>query len=152
AGCRRAGERNGQHRAGIRACLRRQHQLLRLSIRRWPGNALIVAAVLLIAPALAVFALRWVAPPIYAYMLWARWNQNSSAAKGTGIHYHWLNIEAMSACMPLAVVAAEDQGFPYHRGFAWTALRGAMASNLAGDGGGIRGASTISQQTAKNLF
>src|SRR5690625_6748880 len=58
----------------------------------------------------------------------------------------------MAARVPRAVVAAEDQTFPYHRGFAWAALQDAMADNLAGKADGIRGASTISQQTAKNLF
>lgn len=71
---------------------------------------------------------------------------------GQSIHYHWVDIEDMADCMPLAVVAAEDQTFPYHSGFAWSALRSAMVDNLAGTGDGVRGASTISQQTAKNLF
>jgi len=121
-------------------------------VRHWSRNALIAAGVLLIVPAAAIFALRWFAPPISAYMLWTRWSQSASPAEAAGVYYHWVAIEDMSACMPLAVVAAEDQTFPYHRGFAWAALRGAMSSNLVGGGGGIRGASTISQQTAKNLF
>lgn len=115
-------------------------------------NALIVVGVLLVAPATAILVLRWAAPPITAYMLWTHWTVHDAGADGPTIYYHWVDIEAMAACMPLAVVAAEDQTFPHHRGFAWAALRKAMADNLAGTGDGIRGASTISQQTAKNLF
>src|SRR5699024_2355549 len=85
-------------------------------------------------------------------MLRVHWNAQDTGAQGPTIYYHWVDIEDMAACMPLAVVAAEDQTFPYHRGFAWAALQDAMADNLAGKADGIRGASTISQQTAKNLF
>lgn len=106
----------------------------------------------LITPAAVILVLRWVEPPFTAYMLRTHWAAHDGGARGPTIYYHWVDIEAMAACMPLAVVAAEDQTFPYHRGFAWAALRDAMADNLAGTADGIRGASTITQQTAKNLF
>lgn len=106
----------------------------------------------LLAPALIILLLRWVNPPFTAYMLRVDWRAPDTASQAAGIHYDWVDIEDMAACMPLAVVAAEDQTFPYHRGFAWAALQNAMADNLAGRSDGIRGASTISQQTAKNLF
>src|SRR5690625_1565785 len=94
--------------------------------------------------------MRRVAPPTSAYMLrvqWQAWRTDAAA-----VDYRWVDLVDMADCMPLAVVAAEDQTFPFHRGFAWRALRDAMMDNLAGSGKGIRGASTISQQTAKNLF
>lgn len=113
---------------------------------------MIVVGVLLVTPAAVILVLRWVEPPFSAYMLRTHWAAHESGARGPTIYYHWVDIEDMAECMPLAVVAAEDQTFPYHRGFAWAAIRDAMADNLAGLADGIRGASTISQQTIKNLF
>ena len=52
--------------------------------------------------------------------------------------------------MPLAAVASEDQKFPFHRGFDFDSISAAVEKSLAG--GRLRGASTISQQVAKNLF
>ena len=52
--------------------------------------------------------------------------------------------------MPLAVVASEDQRFPHHAGVDFEAIRQALSEYRAGEG--LRGASTITQQTAKNLF
>ena len=56
----------------------------------------------------------------------------------------------ISPWMPLAVVASEDQRFPYHSGVDFEAIRKAVSEYKAGEG--LRGASTITQQTAKNLF
>lgn len=122
-----------------------------LGHRRARQILLFVGAILLI-PAVAVLALRWVNPPSSAYMLRTHWNAWRADVQGDAVYHHWVDIEDMASCMPLAVVAGEDQTFPYHRGFAWAALRNAMADNLAGTSDGVRGASTISQQTAKNLF
>ena len=63
-------------------------------------------------------------------------------------HSDWVAGEAISSWMPLAVIAAEDQKFPLHWGFDVEAIE----SVLGKQGGRLRGASTISQQTAKNLF
>ena len=62
----------------------------------------------------------------------------------------WVKWAAISPNLPLAVVAAEDQKFPEHRGFDLESISEAMERNAKG--GRIRGASTISQQVAKNLF
>jgi monofunctional biosynthetic peptidoglycan transglycosylase len=59
-------------------------------------------------------------------------------------------LERMSRSMPLAVIASEDQRFMTHNGFSWTAIERAMESNKKGKR--VKGASTISQQTAKNVF
>ncbi len=56
----------------------------------------------------------------------------------------------MSPWVPLAMVAGEDQKFPYHHGFDFDSIHSAI--DRADDGRRLRGASTISQQTAKNLF
>ena len=66
------------------------------------------------------------------------------------IRYHWIPSSAIAAELKLAVVASEDQKFSEHIGFDLTAMRSALARNQSGHR--IRGGSTISQQTAKNLF
>lgn len=105
---------------------------------------------MLLAPAVLLVPLRWLPPPFTAYMLRVQWNAWWDDTGATA--YRWVDLDDMAACLPLAAVAAEDQTFPFHRGFVWSALRDAMVDNLAGTGDGIRGGSTISQQTAKNLF
>ncbi|MCC7232351.1 MAG: monofunctional biosynthetic peptidoglycan transglycosylase [Bacteroidia bacterium] len=64
----------------------------------------------------------------------------------------WTPLEKMSAAMPLAVIAAEDQKFEDHFGFDLDAIEKARKYNERHKGKRIRGASTISQQTAKNVF
>ncbi|WP_058910813.1 monofunctional biosynthetic peptidoglycan transglycosylase [Entomohabitans teleogrylli] len=66
-------------------------------------------------------------------------------------HSDWVGMDDISPWMPLAVIAAEDQKFPEHWGFDVSAIQQAISYNERGDGR-VRGASTISQQTAKNLF
>jgi monofunctional biosynthetic peptidoglycan transglycosylase len=120
---------------------------------RWPARCL--GFVLLVAPFFAVasiapiLALRSVPPPTSAFML-----QSRSADPATGeaceeIAYHWVDREAISPHLRLAVVVAEDQRFLLHEGFDTKSIRRAL---LERDRGRIRGASTISQQVAKNLF
>lgn len=113
---------------------------------------LVVAGILLLLPAVVLLPLRWLSPPFTAYMLRVHLQAWQADGGDDSIHYHWIDIADMASCMPLAVVAAEDQTFPFHRGFAWAGLRDALVDNLNGTGDGVRGASTISQQTAKNLF
>ena len=93
--------------------------------------------------------MRWVDPPVTAYMVRAHF-QTEQADDGPTIFYRWADLDSIAACMPLAAVSAEDQTFPKHHGFVWEAIGDALADNA--QGGTIRGASTISQQTAKNLF
>ena len=66
-------------------------------------------------------------------------------------HSDWVSMDEISPWMGLAVIAAEDQKFPDHWGFDVTALEKALAHNERNENR-IRGASTLSQQTAKNLF
>jgi len=88
-------------------------------------------------------ALRWVAPPTTAFMLFD--------SSGTGpLRYRWVDGAQMSASLAYAVIAAEDQKFPEHFGFDLESIRDALDER--GDGEGLRGASTITQQVAKNLF
>lgn len=66
-------------------------------------------------------------------------------------HSDWVSMDEMSPWMGLAVIASEDQKFPDHWGFDVSAIEKALAHNERNENR-IRGASTLSQQTAKNLF
>lgn len=78
--------------------------------------------------------------------LQAVWTNNSSYQ----VKHDWVAFENISAAMKQAVVAAEDQKFPDHYGFDQQAIERALEHNSRGKK--LRGASTISQQTAKNVF
>jgi monofunctional biosynthetic peptidoglycan transglycosylase len=64
--------------------------------------------------------------------------------------YQWVPLEKISPQAALAVIASEDQRFPFHAGFDFESIRQAVRHNARG--GKIRGASTLTQQVAKNLF
>jgi len=70
--------------------------------------------------------------------------------RGAPVTRHWIDFDAISPYLPRAVVAAEDAHFCKHHGIDWGALREAIDD--AQEGEGLRGASTITQQVAKNLF
>ncbi|MBL8548862.1 MAG: monofunctional biosynthetic peptidoglycan transglycosylase [Hyphomonadaceae bacterium] len=97
----------------------------------------------------AVVPISWVAvymyvdPPATALML-------TRAASGERIRHEAVPLAQMSPHLVRAVIAAEDANFCKHDGFDFEAIQDAMERNQ--DGGRVRGASTISQQTAKNLF
>lgn len=98
-----------------------------------------------------VIIFKWVDPPTTSVMtlnyLDARF---ADGQKKSLIKYNWVDYNDISPYMPLAVIASEDQTFPYHNGFDFRAMKIAFKLNRAGKS--IRGASTISQQVAKNLF
>jgi monofunctional biosynthetic peptidoglycan transglycosylase len=98
---------------------------------------------------LVVAALRVVDPPTSAFMLAWRCSQPADAASRRP-DWHWRDLEAIAPEMALAVIAAEDQRFAEHHGFDLDAIGDALAQ--ADRGGRLRGASTLSQQVAKNLF
>lgn len=94
---------------------------------------------------LVILAFRFVNPPTSAFIL-------AYQLQGTGksLAHEWVPMAEISPWMPLAVVASEDQRFPQHVGVDFEAIRQALSEYKAGEG--LRGASTITQQTAKNLF
>jgi monofunctional biosynthetic peptidoglycan transglycosylase len=98
---------------------------------------------------LQVATVRFVDPWTSAYML-ARRVEAWSAGETLRIDYRWRDWDALSPHLPIALVAAEDQKFPTHRGFDFDAIDAALA-RYQGDGR-LRGASTISQQVARNLY
>jgi len=114
---------------------------------RW----LIVALLLFVALSwLGVVVLRFVPPPTSALMLERRLAALGAGERGFSIHQHWIALANVSPELPIALVAAEDQKFPTHHGFDLQAIADALDD--ADEGERLRGASTISQQTAKNLF
>ncbi len=91
-----------------------------------------------------VLALRWLDPPTSAFMLRER------VQTDTPIRHRWVEWDAISAHAKVAVIAAEDQRFPEHSGFDLESINDALEDIERGRR--VRGASTISQQVAKNLF
>jgi monofunctional biosynthetic peptidoglycan transglycosylase len=98
----------------------------------------------------AVGLMRWVDPWTSAFMLESRIAAASRGERGYRTDYRWVDYEAISPNIGIAVVASEDQKFPRHAGFDLDAIADALEDSA--DGGPMRGASTISQQVAKNLF
>ncbi len=80
------------------------------------------------------------------------WVMAEQAGEQKSFHRNWRDLEEISHEMPLAVMAAEDQKFMDHHGFDMEAIRRAMDFNARKKGKRVKGASTISQQTAKNVF
>lgn len=76
--------------------------------------------------------------------------------KGKGeevrLHHHWVALDQMSPHLPVAVMASEDQRFLIHHGFDYEAIQMAAKRNARSGGKKVYGGSTISQQTAKNVF
>lgn len=105
---------------------------------------------LVLASIVQVLALRFIDPPFTAFMAIRQFEALGAGDTGFRIAYDWRDLEDIAPSLPLAAVAAEDQGFAGHRGFDMAAIERALEHNAAG--GRVRGASTISQQLAKNLF
>jgi monofunctional glycosyltransferase len=98
----------------------------------------------------AVLVLRWVRPVTTAFMVEARLEALFSRDRSYTTDYRWVPYREISPQVGIAGVAAEDQKFPIHAGFDFDAIADAIEDQA--DGGPSRGASTISQQVAKNLF
>ncbi|CAL1241729.1 monofunctional biosynthetic peptidoglycan transglycosylase [Candidatus Methylocalor cossyra] len=109
-----------------------------------------IVLALLAATLLPVLVLRWIPPPTSAFMLAARVSAFLEDDRQFRLRYQWVPWEEISPAMKLAVIAAEDQRFGDHFGFDWNAMAQAWQHNQRGLR--PRGASTLSQQTAKNLF
>ncbi len=104
--------------------------------------------ILVVLQLLLVLSLKVIDPPIWSWMIW----RELSSPEGYPDEYrhHWVDLEQIPVSMQLAVVASEDQRFPLHKGVDLKAVRQAVSEAM--DGRGLRGASTLTQQTAKNLF
>jgi monofunctional biosynthetic peptidoglycan transglycosylase len=116
-------------------------------IARALARALLLCAVLC---ALSVLSLRWLDPPFSAFMAEAQIAAWIERDPSYSLRHSWVPLDRISPNLPLAVVASEDQKFPEHWGFDVEAIERAYALNRHSHR--VRGASTISQQVAKNLF
>ena len=114
---------------------------------RWIWGALLVGMVLSLA---AVLPLRWWPPVSSAFMVEARLTALANGDFSFHLRHTWVDRARISAQMQLAVIASEDQKFPFHHGFDFSSIQDALREQEAGIRS--RGASTLSQQTAKNLF
>jgi len=115
----------------------------RNNIRKWMIRLFAIALLLTILP---ILALRWLPPPTTSFMVQARLGTLGKHVPCHKVNYQWVPIKRIARYATLAVIASEDQLFSQHWGFDFNAIGQVL------EGGEKRGASTISQQVAKNLF
>jgi monofunctional biosynthetic peptidoglycan transglycosylase len=100
--------------------------------------------ILFVAQLLYIFALKWIDPPITITQL-------ASYIEGNGLRRDYVSFEKISIHAKLAVIASEDQLFPDHNGFDVKSIE-KVITQQSKKTSRLRGASTISQQVAKNVF
>ena len=129
--------------------------------RRWRGWLWKLPLAFVVFSIAQVLALRFIDPPFSMFMVARQLDAALAGDVRFRIAHDWRDMDAMSANLPLALVASEDQNFASHNGFDFKAIEKAQKHNekmieRAEKRGKpvrrLRGASTISQQTAKNLF
>jgi monofunctional biosynthetic peptidoglycan transglycosylase len=103
-----------------------------------------VFLILFVAQLFYIIILKWINPPITLTQL-ASW------ISGNGLKRDYVNNNELSYTIKLAVISSEDQLFPDHSGFDWKSIEKAMKYNKKKPNR-VKGASTISQQVAKNVF
>jgi len=112
---------------------------------RFLRNALLTLMIIaIVSPPAAVIVYRFVPPPLTILMI-------ERLAQGHGIDHRWTPIGDIAPAMTRAAIAAEDARFCQHHGFDFGAMEKAMRHNEERPGR-LRGGSTISQETAKNVF
>ncbi len=116
-------------------------------LRRW---LLILFLAPILFSILAVLLFRFVDPPISGVMVERILTARAAGDKDFRIDHRWCEFKRFGPYLPVAVIASEDQRFIEHFGFDTVEMQRALAD--AEDGERLRGASTISQQVAKNLF
>jgi len=103
-----------------------------------------ILLIIFISQLLYIILLKWVFPPV-------TFTQLNSLLSGEGLYRDYVRMDDIDRDMRLAVISSEDQLFPDHNGFDWKSIKKAMEYNQRKPGR-VRGASTLSQQTAKNVF
>ncbi|WP_435955494.1 monofunctional biosynthetic peptidoglycan transglycosylase [Dryocola sp. BD626] len=116
--------------------------------KRWVLRAVLAVAGLWVA---GILLFSFLPVPFSAVMAERQLSAWLSGDFGYVAHSDWVSMDEISPWMPLAVIAAEDQKFPEHWGFDMDSIEKAISHNERNEKR-VRGASTISQQTAKNLF
>jgi monofunctional biosynthetic peptidoglycan transglycosylase len=125
--------------------------LRRLLTRLARGIAWLVCGWIVIT-VLSVLMLRWIYPPTTAFMMSARAQALMAGDRAYRQRYEWVDYANISPYASLAVIASEDQRFVEHWGFDLKAIDDSIRRNRNAKGKRLRGASTITQQVAKNLF
>jgi monofunctional glycosyltransferase len=115
------------------------------SLGLWPRRTFKVLAILIVAPFVLTLVYAFVPPPVTNLQL-------LRAISGNGINKDWVSLDQISPHLAASVLASEDSRFCTHWGVDWTEMQGVIDDLLDEDEGPVRGASTISMQTAKNLF
>ncbi len=100
---------------------------------------------------LSVAVLRFV-PVWFTPLMFIRLAQQAGAGQELTLHHHWVSLDEISPSLPTAVMASEDARFLQHNGFDYKAIEHAAMRNMKHPEKRKLGASTISQQTAKNVF
>lgn len=118
----------------------------------WRRILLVLAAVLgafVVSSVVATLLLRWI-PPFFSALMVERELSAIVSHRKYSPTYQWVRLSRIAAVAPLAVIAAEDQRFADHNGFDVESIQDALEDHERGHR--LRGASTLSQQVAKNVF
>lgn len=99
-----------------------------------------------------VVVYKFIPPPFTPLMVQRKVEAVFSNSEHAAVHYDWVGYDDISPSVFQAVIAAEDKKFVNHSGFDWDSIERAMKYNERKQGKKVRGASTISQQVAKNVF
>jgi monofunctional biosynthetic peptidoglycan transglycosylase len=126
---------------------RRQKQFAHYIKSLLKGVMLFFAAIFTLL-LLSIVALRYINPPTWSWKLHREFDPPTGY--GAEVRHQWRDISQIPLTVQLAIVASEDQNFPHHHGVDFGAIQ--QAIDEAEKGEGLRGASTITQQTVKNLF
>ena len=100
---------------------------------------------------LSVVLLRFL-PVYFTPLMFIRLVQQGGRGEELRLHHRWVSLDEISPYLPQAVMASEDQRFLVHHGFDFKAIENAAKHNMRSGRKRKLGASTISQQTAKNVF
>jgi len=118
-------------------------------LRKWLRGALFLGLALAACSLLLVLGLRFLPPPTSAFMLARQFEALRHGESQFVLKHTWRPLAQLPDTLVLAVIAAEDQRFPTHHGFDFEQLQKVLEDSSDKP---LRGASTISQQLAKNLF
>lgn len=125
---------------------KRRKKTFRIRLGKILFDVLLAFLALTVVPVLIYSATN----PATTPLLWIRWAENDKSDRYTRVIKDWVPVERISPHLIKAVIAAEDQKFFQHHGFDWQAIESAIKVNLTSDR--TIGASTISMQTARNVF
>ncbi|MDZ7683610.1 MAG: monofunctional biosynthetic peptidoglycan transglycosylase [Fodinibius sp.] len=114
---------------------------------RWVGQLVLG---LLAVSVLAVLLLRWIAPPTTSFMLQRQYDAWVAGNEHFELKYQWTDWQQISSSIKMAAITSEDQAFANHWGIDLQSIQQAVEEYEKGQD--LRGASTITQQVAKNLF